>query len=568
MPPVRRRGQFGVPEIVRSLMGWRLAAIAGVTLAAAGLLFWLATQATKTPMGLLFTGLDPRDSAAVVERLEAAAIPYELKGDGSTILVPQDQALKLRMTLAGDGLPAGGGVGYEIFDDQDALGVTSFQQNVNRLRALEGELARTIRSIDRIEQARVRLVIPERKLFTDGAAQPTASIVIRSRGGRIAPEQVQAIQNLVASAVEGLTPQRVSVVDEKGELLAGGQGDSSVAATQSALDARKAAYEERIRRQVESIVAATVGAGSARVEVSADLDFNRRIRETTTFDPDGQVVRSTQTRSSNADATNTEGADAVSVGNNLPGEQDPGGAAGGGTDASRETNVQTDETTNFEIGSTKETETQEGGTVKRLSVAVAVDGVWTTSAEGARTYQPRSPEDMQKIEALVRSAVGFDEKRGDTLQVVNVQFAQEEAQTLTPEEEPFLGLGKSDIMKLIELGVMALIALLAIFLVFRPLMSRLLAPISIAGGMPQIAGPAGVAMVTGPDGAPVPALPSPGGGMAAIAGPRGNDIEKMIDIAQVDGQVSASSVKKVGEIVQRHPEEAVSIMRQWLHESA
>ena len=550
-------------------MGWRLAAIAGVTLAAAGLLFWLATQATKTPMGLLFTDLDARDSAAVVERLEAANIPYELKGDGSTILVPQDQALKLRMTLAGDGLPAGGGVGYEIFDNQDALGVTSFQQNVNKMRALEGELARTIRSIDRIEQARVHLVIPERQLFTEGAATPSASIVIRTRGGRLAPEQVQAIQNLVASAVEGLTPQHVTVVDEKGEMLAGGQSDNSTAAAQSALDARKAAYEERIRRQVESIVAATVGAGRARVEVSADLDFNRRIRETTTYDPDGQVVRSTQTRTSNADATNTQGADAVSVGGNLPIEAGTSSASGGGSDASRETNTQTDETTNYEIGTTKETETQEGGAVKRLSVAVAVDGVWTTTPEGARTYQPRSDEDMKKIEALVRTAVGFDEKRGDTLQVSNVQFAQEEPETLTPEEEPFLGLGKADIMKLIELGVMALIALLAIFLVFRPLMTRLRAPISIAGGMPQLAGPDGAAMVAGPDGAPVPALPGPGGGsMPALAGPRGNDIEKMIDIAQVDGQVSASSVKKVGEIVQRHPEEAVSIMRQWLHESA
>ena len=543
-------------------MGWRLAAIAGVTLAAAGLLFWLATQATKTPMGLLFTDLDARDSAAVVERLEAANIPYELKGDGSTILVPQDQALKLRMTLAGDGLPAGGGVGYEIFDNQDALGVTSFQQNVNKMRALEGELARTIRSIDRIEQARVHLVIPERQLFTEGAATPSASIVIRTRGGRLAPEQVQAIQNLVSSAVEGLTPQRVSVVDEKGELLAGGEGDSSAAAVQSALDARKAAYEERVRRQVESIVASVVGAGRARVEVFADLDFSRRTREKTTYDPDGQVVRSTQTRSSNADATNTQGAEAVSVSSNLPGEQ---GANAGGKDQSREVNAQTDETTNYEISNTKETEIQEGGALRKLSVAVAVDGVWTTSTEGARSYQARSDEDMKKIEELVVSAVGLDAKRGDTWKVQNIQFAQEDPEALGPEEEaPFLGLGKSDIMKLIELAVMIVIALLAILLVFRPLMARLLAPIAVGGpGVPQLAGP-GMAVLNGAGG--IAALPAPDGSPAQIAGPR-SEAEKMIDIAQVDGQVSASSVKKVGEIIAKHPDEAVSIMRQWLHET-
>jgi flagellar M-ring protein FliF len=541
-------------------MGWRLAAIAGVTLAAAALLFWMATQATKTPMGLLFSGLDPRDSAAVVERLDAAGVPYELKGDGTTILVPQDQALKLRMMLAGEGVPAGGGVGYEIFDNQDALGVTSFQQNVNRLRALEGELARTIRSLDRIEQARVHLVIPERKLFTDAASAPTASIVIRTRGGRLAPEQVQAIQNLVAGSVEGLTPQRVGVVDEKGELLAGGEGDSSSAAVQSALDARKAAYEERIRRQVEGIVASVVGAGRARVEVSAELDFNKRTSEKITYDPDGQVVRSTSTRNTNADATNTQGAEAVSVATNLPSEQNTGAA--GGKDQSRETNTQTDETTNYEIGSTKETLVDEGGALKRLSVAVAVDGVWTTSAEGARSYQPRSPEDLAKIKTLVGLAVGIDtEKRKDTFDVVNVQFAQDDAQALVPEEEPFLGLAKADIMKLIELAVMIVIALLAILLVFRPLMARLLSPISFNGAVPQLAGP-GMAALGGPG---APALPSPDGGNL-LAAPR-SEAEKMIDIAQVDGQVSASSVKKVGEIVHKHPEEAVSIMRQWLHES-
>lgn len=543
---------------MRSLMGWRLAAIAGVTLAAAALLFWLASVATKTPMGLLFSGLDPRDSAAVVERLEAANVPYELKGDGSTILVPQDQALRLRMTLASSGLPAGGGVGYEIFDTQDALGVTSFQQNVNRLRALEGELARTIRALERIDQARVHLVIPERKLFADAAAQPSAAIVIRARGGRIPPEQVQAIQHLVASAVEGLSPQRVSVVDEKGQLLAGGDAEGTPAAAQAALDGRRAAFEERVRHQVESIVASIVGPGAARVEVTADLDFNRRVRESVKFDPDGQVVRSTQSRTSTADATNSQGADAVTVANNLPDEQDTNAQGG---DQSRELNSQSDETVNYEISNVRETETQEGGAVKRLSVAVAVDGIWSPSAEGAPSYQPRSAEDMQKIEALVRSTVGFDEKRGDTLQVVNVQFAQESAQTLDPVEEPFLGLEKADIMKLVELAVLAIVALLAILLVFRPLISRLLAPISIAG-TPQLAGPAGSAL--GPADA---AGMLPGGDAAALPPPR-SEAERMIDIAQVDGQVSASSVKKVGEIVQKHPEEAISIMRQWLHETS
>ncbi len=204
-----------MPDVVRTMGVWRLAAIAGVAFAAAGLIFWFAIQSAKPSMGLLFSGLDPRDSAAIVERLEAQGIQYELRGDGGTIMVAQDEALRLRMEFAGEGLPAGGGVGYEIFDSQDVLGVTQFQQNVNKLRALEGELSRTIRALEGVESARVHLVLPERRLFQDDAAKPSASIVLRLRGGRLSDEGVAAIRHLVASAVEGLSPERVSVVDDK-----------------------------------------------------------------------------------------------------------------------------------------------------------------------------------------------------------------------------------------------------------------------------------------------------------------------------------------------------------------
>lgn len=534
-------------------MGWRLAAIAGVTLAAAALLFYLASQANRAPMALLFSGLDSRDSAAIVQRLEQANVPYELRGDGSTIMVPEDQALRLRMDMAGSGLPAGGGVGYEIFDRQDALGVTSFQQNINRLRALEGELGRTIRALDRVEQARVHLVIPERQLFAENAAVPTASIIVRARG-RLTPEQVQAIQHLVASAVEGLSAARISVIDERGELLAGGDGEATGAAAQTAQAERQAAYEERVRRQVEEIVASIAGPGRARVQVTAEMDFSRLTREQVTYDPDGQVVRSVQSRAGATDSTTGESTGSVSVSESLP---DAGGE--GGSETNRESNSTSDETTNYEISSTKETEVIDGGRVTRLSVAVAVDGVWTASTEGARSYAPRNAEDMDKIAALVRSAIGFDEKRGDKVEVLNVQFAQEAATELAPVEEPFLGLTKGDYFRMGEYAVFALVALLTILMVFRPLVARLGAPI-IAGtqAQGQIAGPAAqsaAAALPAPSGESAPALPSP----------RNKDL--MIDIAQVEGQVRESSVKKVGDLVGKHPDEAVSIMRQWLQEA-
>ena len=196
------------------------------------------------------------------------------------------------MKLAEGGLPKGGGVGYEIFDKSDALGATSFVQNINHLRALEGELSRTIRAIDRVQQARVHLVLPERPLFSREKAEPSASIVLKVRG-TLEAQQVRAIRHLVASAVNGLKPQRVSVVDETGRLLADGSADDAGGAT---ADERKLAYERRLREQVESIVTSVVGPGHARVQLTAEFDFNRITQTSDKFDPESRVVRSSQTR--------------------------------------------------------------------------------------------------------------------------------------------------------------------------------------------------------------------------------------------------------------------------------
>ncbi len=330
---------------------------------------------------------------------------------------------------------------------------------------------------------------------------------------------------------------------------------------------RQAAHEEALRRRIEEIVAGIVGPGKARVQVTAEMDFSRTTTESVRFDPDGQVVRSTQTRSNNADSQNTQGDPNVSVGSQVPGGSGAGAGAG---DQSRETETSADETVNYEISQTKETSVKDGGVVKRLSVAVAVDGIWTPGADGAApAYAARPEEEMAKIESLVRAGMGFDEKRGDALQVVNVAFAQGAmgGEGTVAEEGGFLGLSGSDIMRLIELAVIAVVTLLAILLFFRPLMKRLFEQ---ATGAPA----AGTPLLTGPGAA---ALATPAPGQAAIAGPaiagalpapEKSATEAMIDIARIDGQVRESSVKKVGELVNHHPEEAVSIMRQWLHESA
>ena len=235
-------------------------------------------------------------------------------------MVPKDKVTRLRMKLAEGGLPKGGGVGYEIFDKSDALGTTSFVQNINHLRALEGELARTIRAIDRIQAARVHLVLPERPLFSRETPEPSASIVVRVRGA-LEPQQIRAIRHLVASAVNGLKPQRVSIVDEAGQLLAdGAAGDNENAVG----DERRTAFEKRLRNEVEAIVSSVVGAGRARVQLSADFDYNKITQTSDKFDPEGRVLRSSQTREESSATADNNGQ--VTVNNELPGNQRPDGA--------------------------------------------------------------------------------------------------------------------------------------------------------------------------------------------------------------------------------------------------
>ena len=286
-----------------------------VTAALIGFFAFVILRVTTPQMTTLFTDLSTEDSSGIIKELERQAIPYELRNDGAMIMVPKDKVTRLRMKLAEGGMPKGGGVGYEIFDKSDALGTTNFVQNINHLRALEGELARTIRAIDRIQSARVHLVLPERPLFARETPEPSASIVVRVRGS-LEPQQMRAIRHLVASAVNGLKPQRVSIVDEAGQLLA----DGAASDTESAVgDERRTAYEKRMRKQVEDIVSSVVGAGRARVQLTADFDYNKITQTSDKFDPEGRVVRSSQT-SEEVQPTPRTAARSPS-GNELPGSQ-------------------------------------------------------------------------------------------------------------------------------------------------------------------------------------------------------------------------------------------------------
>ena len=532
----------GLVSFLKGLGASRLMAMIAVTAALIGFFGFVIMRVTTPQLTTLFTDLSFEDSSAIIKDLDRQAIPYEIRNDGAVIMVPKDKVTRLRMKLAEGGLPKGGGVGYEIFDKSDALGTTSFVQNINHLRALEGELARTIRAIDRVQAARVHLVLPERPLFSRETPEPSASIVVRVRGA-LEPQQIRAIRHLVASAVNGLKPQRVSIVDEAGQLLADGAG-SSTDVDNSIADERRAGFEKRIRSEVESIVSSVVGAGRARVQLSADFDYNKVTQTSDKFDPEGRVLRSSQTREESSLTADNSGQ--VTVNNELPGNQNNNNGAN-----ARDQSKKTEETNNYEISRTTKTEVTEAGRVNRISVAVLVDGNYTKDEKGELVYKERSKEELDRIAALVRSAIGFDQKRGDQVEVVNLKFAEAPATVPLAEPTGLLGMlqfTKDDVMYVIELGVMMLLSLVVLFMVIRPLVKRILASEEVAA-------------LTGNS---VPALTdgSTEDATALLAG----GTAQMIDVAQVQGQVHAQSVHRVGELAERNPNETATIVRQWLTE--
>jgi flagellar M-ring protein FliF len=542
----------GLLDFLKSLGAARIAAMCAVTVALVGFFGFLILRVTAPQMTPLFTDLTLEDSTAIVKELEREGIVYELRNDGAIVLAPKDRVPRLRMTLAESGLPKGGGVGYEIFDKSDALGATSFVQNINHLRALEGELARTIRSLDRVQAARVHLVLPERPLFAREAPEASASIVLKVRG-MLEPQQVNAIRHLAASAVSGLKPERVSIVDETGRLLADGARGAENSGVNA--DDRQAAYERRLRDQVEGIVSSVVGPGHARVQLTADFDFNRVTQTSERFDPEGRVLRSSQTREeSAASADGKQGQ--VTVANAIPGGATPPDSSATARDQSKKT----EEIVNYEISRSTKTEVTEGGRLNRISVAVLVDGNYSRNDKGEQVYAPRDKDEIDHIAALVRSSIGFDQKRGDQVEVVNLRFAEVPG---TAVAEPsgflsFLAFSKDDIMHWAEQLVMVLLGIVVLLMVVRPLVNRIITSDRPAGSGDVAAAIGGgdvrAAIAAGLSPAEIKAVPS------ATA--------KMIDVAQVQGQVHAQSVQKVGELADKNPTEAVSIIRSWLHENA
>ncbi|MFN3076611.1 MAG: flagellar basal-body MS-ring/collar protein FliF [Alphaproteobacteria bacterium] len=536
-------------QMLRTLGPGRLAALAGVGIGVLGFIIFLMSRVAAPQMELLYGNLEPADSKRIITQLDQQKIPFELRKDGSEILVPSDMTLKLRVQMAETAMSGGASLGYELFDNQSALGTTSFMQNVNMVRALEGELARTIGAIDNIRQARVHLVLPHREMFSREVQKPSASVILRMRSGKLTKQQVMAIQNLVAAAVPKLEPTSVSIVDDKGTLLARAFGNSQefMAAT---ADEAKRETEQRLTQSVEELLTRALGPGKIRVEVVAEMDFDRVVINTEKYDPDGQVVRSTVTVSDKSQSQEKE-PDPVTVAQNLP----DAGLNSGGSRASTN-QARTEETVNYEITKKITNQVRESGILKRLSVAVVVDGEYTDPKD-QKSYKPRAEAEMEQINALVKSAVGYDANRGDQVEVRNMRFANVDDMLGTAPETIFLGFTKPEIMKMAEgLGV-ALVAILVILLVVRPLVTRAFEALPAQAEAQRRLLAEQAALAAGP-------------GLKALAPtaepPPEFEGDELIDIDKVEGRVRASSLKKIGEIVEKHPEEALSIVRNWLYQ--
>lgn len=533
---------------------------------------YISMQVSTPQMKMLYKDLATEDSSSVAAKLEELKIPYEVSADGTSIAVPDKQVGKARMLLAQEGLPNGGSLGYELFDKQSGFGTTSFVQNITQVRALEGELAKTIAALDPVKSARVHLVLPQRELFSRETHAASASVFIRLKGGKqLDAGQLQGIQSMVASAVPDLKAKSVSIVDSEGALLAGGTDDDGTMASNKAEESRRK-YEQHMTRVIEDLVGRTVGYGKVHANVTAILDFDQLSENSEIYDPQGQVVRSTQTTDDKSSETDPSASD-VSVQNNLPGANS---SVSGSEPTS--TAAKLEETTNYEISKTVRSVVKQTGGVKKISASVLIDGTYITDKEGVKTYQPRTEAEIKNLTALVSTAIGLDEKRGDKLELVNMQFADIET---TPEEDgtKILGFERGDLLDAAEVLTVAVMIILVVLLVLQPMVGRLLS--QETGGDGDGAGNGGMdPMGLLPNGVGQnPALMPPGisGGMGGMQGidsmngdasdfmlGGGGDSDSMIDVQKVEGRVKASSLKKVEDIITAYPEEAVSVIRGWM----
>lgn len=512
----------------------RRVVLIGATLAMFAAILGLGSLAGRSDMVLLYAGLEPAAAGEVVAALDQRGVPYEISGD--SIFVDATQRDSLRMALAGEGLPTAGGAGYELLDNLSGFGTTSQMFDAAYWRAKEGELARTLLAMPEIKAARVHIAsAPSRSFQTD--VQASASVTLTTTGGTLSEAQARAIRHLVASAVSGLHPDAVQIIDTVSGLIGGGDDDSL-----SGKDATDRAA--MIKGNVERLLSARVGPGRAVVEVAVDLVSDREQITERTFDPQGRVAISSETEESTGSSTEPGGD--VTVASNLP----QGDAASGAQGKSE--NALTKERVNYEVSETQREILRGPGTVKRMTVAVMVDGVVTIAADGTRSWAPRPDDELATLRELVASAVGLDEARGDVLTLKTLEF---QVPPLAEGTEAGTGLlaqmGPVDILSYVQTAVLAVVALVLGLFVLRPILTSAATRPALAAPSPPLALP-----------------PMAGFGSAALDG----EVEPAFDIPGLtrDGPVTSGEAgeddpaSRLRRLIAQRQTESIEILRNWM----
>ncbi len=531
-------------QSIKNMSPGRLASLAGVILFLISFFVYLATRLNTTEYAVLYTDLELEDAKQIVNRLETSNIKYKLEKNGTEILVPTDMVNKMRVDTAELALASkGSNVGYEIFDNTDALGSTNFVQNVNLIRALEGELARTVRSVDNIKSARVHLVLPKREMFSKEEQVPTASVVVRTVNGTLSPQSVLAIQKLIAASVPKLDVKNVAIVDSSGNLLTEDKNKELMQLNRN--EELRQDLERSMAERVQKLLERSVGQGNVRAQVYLEMDFDQVVTNEEIYDPDGQVVRSEASTTNNS--ATTENNAPVTVAQNIPNGDTVAQGDGSYTQSSN-----TESTVNYEISKIVRNKVKNNGVITRMTTAVVIDGIYEKNEEGDIVYRPRSDEEMKKFEELVKSALGYNAERGDMVEVTNLQFVN--GQMIKPDkkvETLIMGFTKDEIIRISEGIGVALVAILVILLVIRPLINNAF----------DMSNNDSDTRLLGQNAEEDNLL------LSNFLDEDHEDVSDMINMNKVNGRVKASSIKRINDIVEKNPDTAVNIVRGWLYQN-
>lgn len=522
----------------------KIASLAAIIIFLISFFAYVMVQMSSSDYAVLYTDLDFDDAKQITARLDNMGVRYQLTKNGREVLVPVEDVNKMRVETADIAVYSkGANVGYEVFDKSDTLGATNFVQNVNLLRALEGELSRTIRSVDNIRSARVHLVMPKRELFSREEQTPTASVVVKTKEGTLSPQNIQSIQKIVAAAVPKLDVKNVAIVDSNGNLLTEFSEDQDEVLRNANKEKIRLDEEHKMTRQVQRLLERILGPGKVQAQVNIEMDFDEVVTNEEIYDPDSQVVRSTATISEQG--ASTQNANTVTVAQNIP-NGDSLSSAGGVLDSSSKV----EETINYEISKVIRNKVKNTGTIRRLTAAVSVDGVYETDAEGNVVYRKRSDEEMEQIIALVKSAVGYDASRGDMVEVENIRFASAGKPVAEKTETLYLGFTKAELMRIAEgLGV-AIVAILVILLVIRPLINNAF-EVSNNNNAEKL--------ITSGDAEDNLLLSN------FLSDNFDETAEELVNLNKVDGRIKVSSLKALNNTVEKNPAAAVNVIRSWLY---